>query len=123
MKSYRTDSSGEITKIIYENGRTADFHESEIGLIVWILQGKLWSKIQLNNRLRSELWWRNRLQSIINSPPVNIENNLNPGIYDQDGIEIPLPIQFEIEIGMPDLNYEILLEAWKRVFPQSCDNA
>ena len=119
MQSYRTNSAGEITKIVYEDGKTADFHGSELGLIVWILQRKLWSKIKLNGQLKSESWWNNKLQSIINSPPIDIENNLNPGIYDQDRKKIPPPIPFEIEMGMPNLNYEMLLKAWKKAFPKA----
>jgi hypothetical protein len=100
MQSYRTDSTGKII----------GFRGSEIGLIVWILCDKLWSKIQFNGQLRSQKWWKNRLQNIIDSPPIIIKNNLKPGIYDENGVEILPPIPFEIECGIPDLNWEMLIK-------------
>lgn len=100
MKSYCTDVTGKII----------GFHGSEIGLIVWILHNKLWSKILFNRQLRSQRWWKNRLQTIIDEPPMVIEHNLNPGIYYEDGTPIPPPIPLEVEFGMPDLNWEILMK-------------
>lgn len=103
MQSYRTNSAGEII----------GFHGSEIGLIVGILQDKLWSKIQVNGRLRSERWWRNRLQDIFNEPDITIETPWECGPAE------PAPVPFEIEMGIPNLNHEMLLKAWKKIFPNA----
>ena len=103
MQSYRTNSAGEII----------GFHGDEICLITWILLEKLWSKIQVNSRLRSEQWWHNRLQDIFNEPDVVLETP-----WECKPAE-PAPIPFEIEMGMPDLNYEMLLKAWKKTFPNA----
>jgi len=100
MQSYRTDSTGQII----------GFHGSEIGLIVWILQRQLWGKILFNGQLRSQRWWKNRLQSIINEPSIVIEHNLNPGIYYEDGTPIPPPIPLEVEFNMPNLDWETLIK-------------
>jgi hypothetical protein len=108
MQSYRLDPSGKLI----------GFHGSEIGLIVWILLERLWSKIQINGRLHSEKWWRKRLQSTIDTTSI-IENNLNPSIYNEDGTPIPPPIPLEIEFNMPDLNYEMLSKAWRKAFPNA----
>ena len=97
MQSYRTDASGKLI----------GFHGDEICLITWILLEKLWGKITVNGRLRSEQWWRNRLQDIFNEPDITIETP-----WECRPAE-PAPIPFEIEMGMPDLNYETLLKAWK----------
>jgi hypothetical protein len=91
------------------------FHGDEICLITWILLEKLWSKIQVNGRLRSERWWRNRLQDIFNEPDVIVSPE---NLWDGKPAE-PAPIPFEIEMGMPDLNYEMLLKAWKKTFPNA----
>ena len=105
MQSYRTNSSGELIK----------FHGDEICLITGILCDKLWGKIQINGRLHSERWWRNRLQDIFDEPDVIISPE---NLWDGKPAE-PTPIPFEIEMGMPDLNYEILLKAWKKAFPNA----
>ena len=96
MQSYRTNSVGEITGI----------HGSEIGLIVGILQDKLWGKIQFNGCLRSERWWQRRLQAIINAPEITISPE---NLWDGTPAE-PAPIPLEVEFGMPDLNWETLIK-------------
>ncbi len=103
MRSYRTDTSGKLI----------GFHGSKIGLIVWILNERLWGKIVIDGRLRSQSWWKNRLESLINKPAISIPpENLWEGIPAE-----PSPISFEIEMGIPNLNHEMLLKAWKKMFP------
>ena len=96
MQSYRTDSSGAFI----------GFHGDEICLITWILLERLWSKIQVNGRLRSERWWRNRLQDVFNEPDVIISPE---NLWDSKPAE-PAPIPLEVEFGMPDLNWETLIK-------------
>ena len=103
MQSYRLDPSGKLI----------GFHGDEICLIVWILLERLWSKIQVNGRLRSELWWRNRLQSIFDEPDIVLETP-----WECKPAE-PAPIPLEIEFNMPDLNYKTLLKAWRKAFPNA----
>lgn len=101
MQSYRTDVTGAII----------GFHGCEIGLCVWILYEKRWGKIQFNGKLRSQQWWRNRLQDLIDHPKlIKFGESI---IWDGKPAE-PAPIPFEIEMGMPDLDYQTLLKAWKR---------
>jgi hypothetical protein len=99
MQFYRTDAVGDII----------GFHGSEIGLIIEVLNNQLWSKIQFNGQLRSQKWWNRRLESLINSTVI-IENNLLPGIYNQDGTPAPIPIPLEVEFNMPNLNWEMLMQ-------------
>lgn len=101
MQSYRLDSTGKLI----------DFQGSEIGLIVSILFYKSWGRIPVNGRPRSEQWWRNRLNDLINAPTVEIAPE---NLWDGCPAE-PAPIPFEIEMGMPDLNYETLIKAWRRM--------
>lgn len=101
MQSYRIDATGKLI----------DFQGSEIGLIVSILFYKRWGRIPINGRPRSEQWWRNRLNDIINQPAIEIP----PENLWECGSGEPAPIPFEIEIGMPNLNYEMLIGAWKRM--------
>jgi len=103
MQSYRLDPSGKLI----------GFHGSEIGLIVWILLERLWSKIQVNGRLRSERWWTNRLQSIFDEPDIVLETP-----WECKPAE-PAPIPLEIEFNMPNLNYKTLLKAWRKAFPNA----
>jgi len=86
-----------------------DFQGSEIGLCVWVLFYKLWGKIRFNGQLKSEKWWRRRLKELINAPEVAA-----PPLPEGKPAE-PAPIPFEIEMGMPDLNYNLLLKAWKLI--------
>lgn len=99
MQSYRLDATGKLI----------DFQGSEIGLIVSILFYKKWGRIPVNGRPRSEQWWRNRLNDLINAPTVEIETPWECGSSE------PAPTPFEIEIGMPDLNYDMLIKAWRRL--------
>jgi hypothetical protein len=99
MQSYRLDSAGKLI----------DFHASEIGLITTILFYKQWGRIPVNGRPRSEQWWRNRLNDLINAPTVEIAPE---NLWDGNTAE-PAPIPFEIEMGMPDLNYETFFKAWR----------
>ena len=99
LQSYRTDSTG----------RFVGFHGSEIGLMVWILHFKLWGRISVNGRLCSKNWWKARLDRFINAPTVHIANP-------QDGCPAePVPVPFEIEMGMPNLDHAMLLKAYNRL--------
>lgn len=105
MQSYRLDHSGKLI----------GFCGDEICLIVWILLERLWSKIQVNGRLRSELWWRNRLQGIFNEPDVVVSSE---NLWDGKPAE-PAPVPLEVEFNMPDLNYDTLIKAWQKAFPDA----
>jgi hypothetical protein len=80
--------------------------KSEIGSIVYILLNKLWGKTPINNRIRSEQWWRNRLQDIFDEPDVIISPE---NLWDGKPAE-SAPIPLEVEFGMPDLNWETLIK-------------
>ena len=82
---------------------------SEIGLIVDVLLNKSWGKTPVGGRPRSKRWWQDRLESLINKEEDYVlpENMWEPGIVGD------IPIPFEIEIGIPELNYDTLLTAWK----------
>jgi len=69
--------------------------KSEIGLCVSVLYFKVWGKTRMGNKLHSRWWWENRLKELLNAPTVVIENNTNPGIYNQDGTLQSNPILFE----------------------------
>lgn len=90
---------------------------SDIGYCVWVLFHKRWGKTPFEGKLRSQMWWQNRLNQFIDAPTTDIpaETNLRPGIYDQTGCEIPPPTPLEQEFNMPNLDYETLLKAWIRV--------
>jgi len=50
---------------------------SDLCLTVWILRHKLWGKMPIEGRLRSEHWWQQRLDWLINKeedpiPPENL---------------------------------------------------
>ena len=85
--------------------------KSEIGYTVFVLTRKNWGKILIDRRLRSQQWWKNHLQELINKKeePISIEN-----LWDSKPIE-PIPIPFEIEFNMPNLNSDVFLESYKRI--------
>lgn len=66
-----------------------------IGYIVWVLHFKLWGKIPVNGKLRSQQWWRSRLTDIINQPTIHIPPE---NLWDGKPAE-PAPIRFEEEMG------------------------
>lgn len=82
---------------------------SDIGYCVWVLFHKKWGQIPIDGRLRSQHWWKTRLQGLIDAPAVQCNCDWEP-----KPAETP-PIPFEIEMGYPDLDYETLLKAWKKV--------
>ena len=90
-----------------------------LGIIVWILHFKLWGKMPVVGRLRSELWWRIQLHNLINGPTINIaQENLWDGCQAQEA-----PVPLEIEFNMPNLDHELLLKAWRRLdASKSCGN-
>ncbi len=83
---------------------------SEIGFSVLVLARKAWGRTLIDGKIRSERWWRQRLEYLINKEedPIPSEN-----LWDSKPVDVPIP--FEIEVGMPDLNYDTLLIAWKRM--------
>ena len=68
---------------------------SEIGYCVTILSHKLWGRILVNGRLRSQNWWRQKLESEINSPTIVISAE---NLWECRTAE-PAPIPFEQEMG------------------------
>ncbi len=68
---------------------------SDIGMILWILRNKLWGAIPVSGRPRSQVWWRQRLDGLINCPeePISPEN-----LWESKPIDYPLP--YEVEFNM-----------------------
>ena len=68
---------------------------SEIGFVVGILTKKLWGKITVDGKLRSERWWKSRLENLINEveEPIPKEN-----LWDSQPIDYPIP--YEVEFSM-----------------------
>lgn len=87
------------------------FDADSIGYIVWVLFHKLWGRVPVNGRLRSQQWWRNRLKELINTPPTQIAPE---NLWDGCPAE-PAPIPLEIEMGMLDLDWKMLATAFKRL--------
>ena len=93
--------------------------KSEIGECVSVLKRKVWGKTVVNGKLKSQSWWERRLKELIESPTVIIDPKDQPptsGFPD-------VPVPFEIEVGIPDLNYEMLLKAWKNTFEMPVSTA
>ena len=74
--------------------------QSEIGLCVRVLHKKEWGRTRIGNKICGRAWWENRLKELINTPTVVIENNTEPGIYNQDRTLQEPPIPFEQEAGL-----------------------
>lgn len=92
--------------------------KSEIGEATLVLRNKTWGKTLVNGKLKSEEFWKRKLDNMINGFDVDIDPKDQPlksGILDKNG-NPDIPIPFEIEVGIPDLNYAMLLEAWRRTF-------
>ena len=83
----------------------------EIGVVVSILKNKSWGKIPIGGRLRSKNWWQNHLQELINfeEDPIPSEN-----LWDGKTAE-EIPVPFEIEFNMPQLDYKIFAQGWKNM--------
>lgn len=84
----------------------------EIGFAVWVLTYRKWGSTPINGRPRSQNWWIRRLDQLTNEveEPILAETLAWLG---ESNVEIPIP--FEVEMGMPDLNYDILIKAWRRM--------
>lgn len=69
--------------------------KSEICYIVGILKRKSWGKTLIGGRLRSEYWWRNYLNELINKDedPIPPEN-----IWDGSPVDYSMP--YEVEFSM-----------------------
>ncbi len=83
---------------------------SEIGFTVLVLARKSWGRTLIDGKIRSERWWRQRLEFLINCPEEPI---LQENLWDGKPVDVPVP--FEIEMGMPDLDYDTFLIAWKKM--------
>lgn len=83
---------------------------SEIGFTVWVLSKKRWGKTFIDGKIRSQRWWQQRLEYLINKEedPIPSEN-----LWDGKPVDYPIP--FEVEVGMPDLNHDTFLTAWKKM--------
>lgn len=77
-----------------------------MGYIVWVLQWKLWGKVLVGQRLRSQNWWRIQLENEINSSIIEINKE---NLWECKTAEPP-PIPFEIEYNFPNLNWEMLMK-------------
>jgi hypothetical protein len=79
--------------------------KSDIGECVYVLHHKAWGRTRVGNKICGRKWWEDRLKELINSPTVVIENNTDPGIYNQDGTPQIPPIPFEQEVNLdPELS-------------------
>lgn len=79
--------------------------QSDIGLCVRVLVKKEWGKTRVGNKICGRGWWENKLKELLSDPTViSIENNTNPGIFNEDGTPQIPPVPFEQEIGLdPEL--------------------
>jgi hypothetical protein len=66
---------------------------SEIGFCASVLYHKAWGKTLVGNRLRSETWWKNKLEELINAPTIV----LPPQELSLESYDVPIP--FEQEMG------------------------
>jgi hypothetical protein len=68
---------------------------SELGFAVLVLARKEWGRTPVAGRLRSERWWRQRLEELINvtEEPIPPEN-----LWDSKPIDYPMP--YEVEFNM-----------------------
>lgn len=85
---------------------------SEIGYCVTVLSRKLWGKILVNGRLRSQNWWRQKLESEINLPTIVISSE---NLWECRTAE-PAPIPFEQEMGWTEDTAEYWLEWLQKAF-------
>ena len=90
--------------------------QSDIGLCVRVLVKKEWGRTRVGNKICGRGWWENRLKELINAPTVVIENNTEPGIYNQDGTLQEPPIPFEQEIGLDESLSEYWLPWLQEIF-------
>ena len=69
---------------------------SEIGFAVRILENKIWGKTPIDGKLRSQRWWRQRLDCLINKDenPLPVEYTWTPCQAE------PIPIPYEVEFQM-----------------------
>lgn len=92
--------------------------KSEIGECVYVLHHKAWGRTRVGNRIRGRSWWEDKLKELLNSPTVVIENNTEPGIYNQDGtLQVP-PVPFEQEYGLDPELVEYWLPWLQQIFRQ-----
>lgn len=70
----------------------------EMGYCIWILREKLWGKVVFEGRLRSENWWRRRLENEMNQPAIVIPPE---NLWECCPAE-PAPMPFEQEMGWTD---------------------
>jgi hypothetical protein len=112
---YKTDIDRKIHAYI-KDGKICEWYGSEIGLCVWVLYNKLWSKILVDNRLRSRDWWERQKYSAIYLGPI-IETTIDwePGIYNPDGTPQEPPIPFEKEAGLDRFPPELWLGILQRL--------
>ena len=57
-----------------------------IGFACWVLYHKLWGRVPVNGRPRSEAWWRKYREDLINQPATDcapIPHNKEISIYEQ----------------------------------------
>ena len=68
---------------------------SEIGFTVLVLAKRAWGRTLIDNRIRSERWWRQRLEYLINKEeePIPPEN-----LWDGKPVDYPMP--YEVEFNM-----------------------
>lgn len=85
----------------------------EIGFARWVLIHRKWGSTPVNGRPRSQDWWKRRLEQLINEveEPISAETLIWLG---ESNVEIPTP--FEIEMGVPDLNYDTFIKIWRKTY-------
>lgn len=87
--------------------------KSDIGYCVWVIYHRFWGRVAVNGRLRGEKWWKQRLETLINTPAISITTPWEPKTAEDT------PTPFEIEMGYPDLDYDTFLKAWRKSFPDA----
>src|SRR5271169_1407476 len=94
MISYKTNAAGEITYFNSDKYGWSNFLGSELLLVTSVLCDKKWGKTPVDGKLRSERWWRNKKQNLIN---MTNDIDIKPTIPFPDYIEPPPPIRYEDE--------------------------
>ena len=85
--------------------------KSEIGQSVEVLSKKIWGKTLINNKIRSEKWWKRRLEFLINK-----NEDAIPLTVKQIQKTIDTPFQwFEYDMNMPNMDYDVFLTICKRM--------
>ncbi len=69
---------------------------SELGFAVLVLARKEWGRTLIDGRIRSERWWRQRLEYLINKEEDSIPSE---NLWDTKPIDYPMPYEVEFDMS------------------------